>query len=464
MRMRAVAAVTGVCWAAALYVAPAASGTGSGPAGLETAPQEIVLNGEDNRLNAYDAETGAKHTVIPSAVDDPDEGLDINAEICVVPDGVPWKPTGEIWFIAGEDTEQNTQEGVIKQGWGLFRLTGDRLEDLGAVELGKLVPDSFVTDADNPENFGCAVLPDGRVVTGDVGDQLPQDPATGQVIVWFPTSAHVQGATGPARNDFARVPHCKIDVALGTAGGMEVDDEYVYIASNRPNLATLEPGGIYRYDYSLWPTGESPADGCGRTDQSGEQLADEDKVGKELFIPQVPGLLTTPSDIVHSGNGTFYISSVFTGQVAEYGADGIFRRWVVFTTGQIGGITPFGIDVDSKGRLWVADIGVLGDGPAEDAGSVVRYTLGAVAPTETTVVDDGLQFPDGLGILTLPAAASGPGRAADDGEAGRPLGPATLPATGGSVPMLVGAFALAAGLSWRAGWRHLARERAARRL
>src|SRR5688500_17451581 len=58
-------------------------------------PVIVVLNGENNRLDAYDAETGAKHTVIASATDDPVAGLDINAEICIVPEGTPWKPAGE---------------------------------------------------------------------------------------------------------------------------------------------------------------------------------------------------------------------------------------------------------------------------------------------------------------------------------------------------------------------------------
>ena len=91
---------------------------------VDAARGQFVLNGENNRLNAYDAVTRAKRTLIASAADSPSTGLDINAEICEVPDSVPWKPADETWFIAGEDTEQNTVAGVIRQGWGLFRLTG----------------------------------------------------------------------------------------------------------------------------------------------------------------------------------------------------------------------------------------------------------------------------------------------------------------------------------------------------
>src|SRR5688500_16293403 len=93
------------------------------PSARADAPLEVVRGGEADRLNVYDAATGEKRTLIPSSHEAGEAGLDINAEICFVPDGVPWKPDGEIWFIAGEDTEQNAVPGVIEQGWGIFRLT-----------------------------------------------------------------------------------------------------------------------------------------------------------------------------------------------------------------------------------------------------------------------------------------------------------------------------------------------------
>jgi hypothetical protein len=449
---------------ATLFLAAVAAVAAGAPAGAQSAPPdapfEVVLSGEADRLNAYDAATGEKRTIVPNSGESP-TGLDINAEICFVPEGVPWKPAGEVWFIAGEDTEQNTEPGVIKQGWGFFRLTGTTLATLAVEQVGKLVPDSFVTESDNPENYGCGVLPDGRVVTTDVGDQLPQDPATGQLIVWFPTADDMRHV-GPDRNDFARVAHCKIDVGIGTAGGMAVDGADVLVASNRPNLATVEPGGVYRYDTAAWPTGETAADGCGRADATGEQLADADRVGKELFIPQVPGLLLTPSDIVDSGRGTWYVSSVFSGQVAEYGHDGVLRRHVVTTTGQLGGITPYGLGVDASGDLWIADIGILGPGPAPQAGSVVRVPIatdGTVGAME--VVDEGLDFPDGIGIRVLGAAGpSGPsGPSGADPTGATPTTTSGVVAAGGStrggvlartggpaLPLVVVAAALAAGV------------------
>jgi hypothetical protein len=412
-----------------------------GPAAAQAAPTdlEIVLAGEGNRLHAYDAISGAERVLIPSSADDP-AGLDINAEICMVPEGVPWKPAGEVWFIAGEDTEQNAAPGVLRQGWGLFRLEGASFDTLIATEVGKLVPDSFATTADNPENYGCGVLPDGRIVTGDVGDQFPQDPATGQLIAWYPVADHFRGPVGPGRTDFAPVPHCKIDATLATAGGILVDGTDVLIATNRPNLETLELGGIYRFDTTTWPTGETPADGCGRTDTTGEQLASADRVGKSLFIPQLPPLVTTPSDIAASGHGTYYVSSVLTGQVAEFGRDGVFRRFVLLDTGIAGGITPFGIGVTRDGTLWIADIGARTPEPVDGEGSVVRVRFdGAGNPLPPEVIDDGLDFPDGIGVVVLPLAAAAPVTtpvAVDTGGG-------TLPATGTEAPL---AAALVAGM------------------
>jgi hypothetical protein len=369
-----------------------------------TAPPVLVFNGEANRLNAYDATTGAKQTVIPSAADDPARGRDINAELCFLPDSLPWIPDGERYFVAGEDTEQNTEPGVIKQGWGIFRLRGERIGRLSARQIGKLVPQSFVTESDNPENYGCGALPDGRLLTTDVGDQLPHSPATGQLIVWFPDASHMQGPL-PGDN-WRQVPHCKIDVAIGTAGGAHVDGTDVYVASNRPGRDG-NPAGVYRYDSTRWPTmgADGAIEGCDRQDRTGAPLADEDRVGKSLFIPQSP-LLVTPSDVVDSGRGTFYVSSVFTGHVAEFDkATGLFRRYVLqppagLPIGQLTGITPFGIGVAPDGTLWVADIGVVGPGPAPDAGSVVRVRFDAAGdPLPPETIDDGLQFPDGIGVL-----------------------------------------------------------------
>src|SRR5688572_6306352 len=80
-------------------------------------PRVLVFNGEANRLNAYDAATGEKQTVIHSAADEedgshssPSPARDINAQLCFFPDG-------SRRFIAGEDTGQGSGGVDGQPGW-----------------------------------------------------------------------------------------------------------------------------------------------------------------------------------------------------------------------------------------------------------------------------------------------------------------------------------------------------------
>jgi len=387
-------------------------------------PPAFVLNGEGNNLWVYDADDPNDRKILIHAAgsqedgggEGAEDGLDINAEICALTaDDADYVPEGETWFIAGEDTGQNTGD-IIRQGWGVFRLDGRDVASMSATELGKLVPDSYQTEGDNAENYGCGVLPDGRLVTTDVGDQLFDAPATGQLIVWFPSAEHFTGAIDPDqdRTLFPRIPHCKIDVAIATAGGVEVEeipgsggDAFVYVASNRPRIddpTDPAPGGVYRYSTADWPTSESECD-------TEDRLIDQSRTGKSLFIPQGP-LTFTPSDIVHSGRGTFYVSSVFTGQIAEYDRSGLFLRYVAnppvggvgvpAPIGQVTSFTPFGIGVTPDGSLWIADIGIQGTGPADGEGEVyvVRFD-DAGQPSAPESVNQDLAFPDGIGVAVL---------------------------------------------------------------
>jgi hypothetical protein len=390
----------------------------------------FVLNGEGNNLWVYDAADPADRKILIHAAgteedgsgEGASDGLDINAEICALThDDAGWVPEGETWFIAGEDTGQNTGD-IIRQGWGLFRLDGRDVASMRATQVGKLVPDSYVGEASNAENYGCGVLPDGRLITTDVGNQLPNEPATGQLIVWFPSAEHFTGPIDPEqdRTLFERVPHCKIDIGIGTAGGAEVEeipgsrgDAWVYVASNRPAIddpANIAPGGVYRYSTKDWPTSEVECD-------NPDHLFDQSRTGKSLFIPQGP-LSFTPSDIVHSGRGTYYVSSVFTGQVAEYDRSGVFRRFVAnppvggvgvpAPIGQLTSFTPFGIGVTPDGSLWIADMGVQGAGPAGGEGEVyvVRFDA-ADQPAAPVSVNQDLAFPDGIGVVVLADPANG---------------------------------------------------------
>jgi hypothetical protein len=340
------------------------------------APATIVLSTEGNNLNAYEPDPPfRKQTVIRTAADDPD-GLDINGQVCMVPDG-----SGRQLFVAGEDTGQPERT----PGWGIFELEGRTVGDLEAREVGRLVP-TYQTEG--PENYGCGVLSDGRIVTTDIGNQVT-GPPTGQLIVWFPPF------------DTDEVPYCKIDVALPTPGGIHVVDDVVYLAAARP------PGnGIVRYD-GPFPTSADAAGGCGRVDGTGAPLADE--ADKGPFIP-TDEHVATPNAVVGAPGGGFYVSSAFTGVLAEYDDSGRFVRTLVtpppgeqlgaepYSTG-----APIGMGVDpTTGSLYWADlaIGITDSiGPIDGAGTVRRITFDADGnPRPPETLDEGLDFPDGIGI------------------------------------------------------------------
>ncbi len=366
---------------AAIAALAACSGDDSGDDGGEAAatttaeaPATIVLSTEGNNLNAYEPDPPfRKQTVIRTAADDPD-GLDINGQVCMLPDG-----SGR--FVAGEDTGQPERT----PGWGIFELEGATVGELEAREVGRLVP-TYQTDG--PENYGCGVLSDGRIVTSDIGNQAT-GPPTGQLIVWFPPF------------DTDEVSFCKIDVTLPTPGGIHVVDDVVYLALARP------PGnGIVRYD-GRFPTSADAAGGCGRVDGTGAPLADE--VHKESFIP-ADEHVATPNAVVGAPDGGVYVSSAFTGVLAEYDDSGRFVRALVTPPAgeQLGVVpystgAPFGMGVDpATGSLYWADlaIGITDDiGPIDGAGTVRRIAFdasGNPGPVET--MDEGLDFPDGIGI------------------------------------------------------------------
>jgi hypothetical protein len=347
----------------------------------------VVFNAQGNHLDAYDPEPPFEHQrVITAAADDPDAGRDINGQICFFPDG-------SRQFIAGEDTDQD--QGVVA-GFGVFQLTGEGIGDFETRQVAKLVPTYQPSDDtdDIAEPYGCGFLSDGRIVTTDIGNQALGDP-TGQLIVWFPP---FQGED---------VTYCKLDVAIGTAQSIWVDDQdRIYVASARPPTS-----GIWRYS-GPYPTSADGEGGCGRTDGTGAPLADEDHVRKELFIEGGENQLISPSGIAGGPEDELYVGSVFTGVINEYDENGEFMRTILeptegesitedagFTNG-----TPLGLAVAPDGTLWYADIGLrirpTGlPGPGDRTGSVRRIVFddGMPAPPET--VADGLAFPDAIGLL-----------------------------------------------------------------
>lgn len=337
--------------------------------------EPILFAPEGNDLNAYSTgDVVEKETVIRNADEDP-EGRDINGQVCFAPDG-------SRVFVAGEDTGQPDPPA----GFGLFRLVGDQVGELAAVQIGKLTP-TYQAGSSIPDPYGCGFLADGRLVTSDIGNNA-SGPANGQVIVWFPPL----DATSP--------PYCKIDVAVGTAGTVYVDaGDRVYVTSSR-----VEPGVLR---YTNLPTSADAAGGCGATDGTGAPLATD--VVRELFIP-ADANIPTANGIVGTPAGGFYVSSVVNGVIAEYSASGDFVRRILeppagetlgpepYSTG-----TPLGIARGPDGTIYYADLGLVirngSIGPGPGAGTVRRIRFADGTPLPPDTLDAGLSFPDGVGVF-----------------------------------------------------------------
>lgn len=349
----------------------------------------LVFNGQGNNLDAYSSESPFDHQrVITNATEDPDAGLDINAQICF------FTEDDTRFMIAGEDTDQ---DGAGAQGWGIFEVTGSTIGDLSATEVAKLTP-TFAGDS-NPENYGCGRLSDGRLVTSDIGNQAG-GPATGQLIIWFPPFDSLDD-----------VAYCKLDVEIGTAGQVLVGDDDSILVTSSLGRTDDRPSGVYRYA-TPFPSGPTAEEGCGGEDATGAPMAES--VDRTLFIPTGNDLLF-PAGIVPGPDGGYYVSSQANGVINQYDTGGAFIRTILtppegdeldadgYTNG-----SPQGLGIGPDGTLYYADIGLvaargqdlLDIGPGEGTGSVRRITFdssGGPGPPE--VMADGLDYPDGIGVL-----------------------------------------------------------------
>ena len=334
----------------------------------------IFFSTEGEDLNAYDVNDGfRKQAVVIGGEDEHAGGLSLNGEVCFAPDG-------SRVFATGDDAGQPQ----VTPGWSVFQLHGNRINEFSVTRIAKLSP----TYQAQPDNYGCAFLHDGRLLTTDIGNNR-SGAGNGQLVVWFPP--------------FDALPprYCKIDITIATAGGIYVDaGDNIYVASARENP------GIYVYR-PPFPTSDDAKGGCGQRDGTGAPLADS--VTKETFIP-TDSSARTPNAIVASNHGTFYVSSIFNGVIAEYDSQGKFiRRILVPPHGEMLGAkpystgTPFGLAVDSQGSLYYADLGLVSMngniGPGDRTGTVRRIRFENGQPLAPETIDSMLAFPDGVGVL-----------------------------------------------------------------
>ena len=351
---------------------------------------EVVFSPEGNNLWAYTTTSpfmsqkvnAANHTFDGSPGNP--NGWDINGEVCHFTKG------GKHYLIAGEDTHQPNP----LPGWGIFELTGSSVGNFAVNRVGRLVP-TYQPTPDGPDNYGCGVLADGRILTTDIGNEA-SGAANGELEIWFPPFSDEQ------------VSFCKLDLHLATGQGIYVDkDDTVYLNSPRSAAeADATAAGIFKYS-GPFPTSADAAGGCGQIDNLGSPLVDT--LHKERVLTAGAQGLTSPSGITRGPNGHFFVASVISGVINEYDSDWQYVQKVLrpppgemlgkqpFSTG-----TPLGITVGPDGTLYYADIGIVidssGIGPGDHTGSLRRITFTAGAPNPPETIADNLQFPDGLGL------------------------------------------------------------------
>ena len=270
----------------------------------------VLFSAEGNNLWAYDTAPPFKrqrvNTANHSVGDAPSDpnGWDINGELCA------FSMNGKRYLVTGEDTGQPNPPA----GWGVFEVSGANVGDLALERVARLVP-TYQPTPDDPDNYGCGVLSDGRIVTTDIGNEA-SDAANGQLSIWFP----------PYDSD--TVAYCKLDLHLATGQGIYVDDDdSLYLNSPRPSPdPDATSGGVFRYT-GPYPTGPDAAGGCGRTDNLGSPLAD--KVTKERVLSTGDHGLASPSGIASGPNGHFFVPSVINGVINEYDGDWKFVQTVV---------------------------------------------------------------------------------------------------------------------------------------
>ncbi|MBW2395663.1 MAG: hypothetical protein JRG95_15490 [Deltaproteobacteria bacterium] len=338
------------------------------------AAAEQLLITENNRLLRLDLENLAAgpSVLVENASRGGEAGRDMNGMICALPDG-----SGQ--FLAGEDTGQPD----TRPGWGVFSAEGRQVAKLaGTYQVAQAEP------------HGCAFDPQGRLFTSSVGNQ-GFGSGKGQLFLWFPPYAGHPGppgaypATGAASDGF-----CKLATDISAAGGLAIDE------AGRVYLASAGRGVIERFS-PPFPTGTDAAGGCGGQGPAGSPFATQ--LQRETFAD---GWYTF-SGLAFAPNGHLFASSVFTGEIVEYDADGTLLRKILdpddwlppFETG-----TPMGLALGSDGTLYYADLDLTWDfpsiGPGPD-GKVWRLRFdedGTPLPPE--ILLRGLAFPDGVAAIT----------------------------------------------------------------
>jgi hypothetical protein len=387
-------------------------GAGSGSGEDEGLPGVIVLATHGGALDAYDgsAEPGTgpveAHRLHPAdgtgAGGDPggDGSMALSGQVCVAPDG-----TRRIVTAADDPT--------TGPGWAVLELTGQTLGTLAAEPAATFAPTYAANGPARP--YGCAFLPDGRLLTTDrgagsspdgstgaapstegqagAGPSIEGSAGTGQLVLWFP----------PFVDDQGRPRACKVATDLAEPGGIWVDDQ------DRALVAATS--GIWRFS-GPWPSGPSAAEGCDGVDATGAPAQARPRA--ELLVPAGTQGTGVPGTVAGGPGGDLFVTSPLDGVVTQHDVNGTYRRTILSPSpssapapeaGDGDRPTPVGLAVgpDRTVFLLLGTRGEAGSGP----GLISRLPLVDGLDLPPDVLAEPVTAPSGIG-LAVPTAAPGP--------------------------------------------------------
>jgi hypothetical protein len=260
--------------------------------------------------------------------------------------------------------------GTHLDGWSVFDLTGRWTRQQIQVE-GEPNADQNNDPAGAKDPQGCAFLPDGRLITTDVGSEI-SGLNDGALMVFFP------GSNGSYKS------YCFLDKSLADPGMPALDDA--------GNIYVPEPQAVRVTKFSP-PYPSSSAD-CANP----ERLVTTPPT-KSTWLASGVGGLSVPVSITRARTSDhFYVAGVLAPAIInEYDADGAFVRNIVPADVPK---NPLGMDVGRDGTLYYAELNLdpVTHNPRCGSVSMVQFDA-AGNPQAPVTLGTHLRFPDGITVV-----------------------------------------------------------------
>lgn len=383
--------------AAVLLGAVAAALIAPGGAPSAAPPKEYLTNAQGNQLDAYDTSAPipalTMTTPIPSHSHDPSaapgedtigHGNDVNGQLCTIT-----QADGSVRYVMGEDSDQGDLPLGSAQGWGIFEPTGGiagpwTLRD-------KIVPTYNFTHPPNdhlPDNTGCKASADGQhMFLVDLGVGAFDVDGVGSLFIVY-------------RDELGNFSHdstfCVLANDLTTAGYIEEHADGSVLV---PESGRSSGGVVSRFSPPFPAKGDTAACDAYRASHG---VDERPNFIQPLFPLPFNPLAYVPISIVER-RGHYLVGNVVPGLIIEVDDEGVMTRPVVLLQGP--GVA--GMAVGADGTLYWANLGLIPCPtilcPGRSTGTVWKLPFAPILdlPLVPIPLNLGLQFPEGMGIVTL---------------------------------------------------------------